>query len=95
MDAQNIFAGRMAQCRRRVGKSQRVVAAELGISQAQLSNYERALQEPRLEFVCRACDYYGVTADWLLGRTEYDSGVRLKQLAGRLRELADEAENIP
>ena len=47
----------------------RTAAAELGISQALLSHYENGAREPGLSFVCRACDYYGVSADYLLGRS--------------------------
>ncbi len=50
------------------GISQRRAAADLKISQALLSHYENGAREPGLTFVCRACDYYGVTADYLLGR---------------------------
>lgn len=49
--------------------SQRKAAADLKISQALLSHYENGVREPRLEFVVRACEYYGVSADYLLGRT--------------------------
>jgi len=48
--------------------SQRQVASDLDISQALLSHYENGIREPGLDFVNRACDYYGVTADFLLGR---------------------------
>ena len=48
----------------------RCAAVELGISQALLSHYENGAREPGLGFVCRACDYYGVSADYLLGRSE-------------------------
>ena len=30
----------------------------------------RGAREPGLQFVCRACDYYGVTADYLLCRSD-------------------------
>ena len=50
--------------------SQRTAAAALHISQALLSHYENGAREPGLQFVCRACDYYGVSADYLLGRTD-------------------------
>jgi len=49
--------------------SQRKVASDLYISQALLSHYENGIREPGLDFVNRACDYYGVTADFLLGRS--------------------------
>ncbi len=49
--------------------SQRKAAQDLGISQALLSHYENGIREPRLEFIVKACDYYGVSADYLFGRT--------------------------
>ena len=49
--------------------SQRKAAGELGVSQALLSHYENGVREPGLSFVVRAADYYGVSADFLLGRT--------------------------
>jgi transcriptional regulator with XRE-family HTH domain len=60
----------LSQLRKNKGVSQRKVASDLYISQALLSHYENGIREPGLDFVNRACDYYGVTADFLLGRTE-------------------------
>lgn len=48
--------------------SQRKLASALYVSQALLSHYENGSREPGLSFVCRACDYFGVSADFLLGR---------------------------
>ncbi len=60
----------LSALRRERGISQRTAAAELGISQALLSHYENGAREPGLGFVCRACDYYSVSADYLLGRSD-------------------------
>ena len=51
------------------GVSQRTAAGDLGISQALLSHYENGIREPGLAFVVKACDYYHVSADFILGRT--------------------------
>ena len=67
--------------------SQRQAAADLGISQALLSHYENGAREPGLSFVCRACDYYGVTADYLLGRSAHPGDVSLRDAKQFLREL--------
>ena len=64
------FPETLSALRRERSINQRVAAAELGISQALLSHYENGAREPGLSFVCRACDYYGVSADYLLGRSE-------------------------
>ena len=54
--------------------SQRALAKELKVSQALLSCYENGSREPGLPFVSNACDYFGVSADYLLGRTEDSTG---------------------
>ena len=60
----------LSALRREKNISQRRAAAELGISQALLSHYENGAREPGLNFICRACDYYGVSADYMLGRSD-------------------------
>jgi transcriptional regulator with XRE-family HTH domain len=62
------FAGNLSRLRREAKLSQREAAEALGVSQALLSHYENGIREPKLEFVVRAANYYGATADWLLGR---------------------------
>lgn len=63
------FSRVLALLRQEKGISQRKAAGELGISQALLSHYEKGAREPGLEFVVKACDFYHVSADYLLGRT--------------------------
>jgi transcriptional regulator with XRE-family HTH domain len=63
------FAENLSRLRKERGVNQRKAAAELGISQALLSHYENGIREPGLDFVSRACEYYGVSADFMLGRT--------------------------
>lgn len=64
------FPETLSALRRAKNLSQRQAAAELQISQALLSHYENGAREPGLSFVCKACDYYGVSADFMLCRTE-------------------------
>ena len=90
------FSETMSELRRKKGASQRTAAADLGISQALLSHYENGAREPGLDFVCRACEYYGVSADYLLGRTDEPGGEtapRLHALAEELRALAARVAN--
>ena len=92
------FSEAMSALRHERGLSQRKAAAELRISQALLSHYENGAREPGLDFVVRACDYYGVSADYLLGRTDKPGGgaqgERVRALAAELRALADKIEGI-
>ena len=63
------FARSLSLLRQEKGISQRQAAGALGISQALLSHYENGVREPGLAFVVKACDFYNVSADFLLGRT--------------------------
>ena len=63
------FSRTLSLLRRERGVSQRTAASDLGISQALLSHYENGVREPGLSFVVKACDYYNVSADFMLGRT--------------------------
>ena len=52
-------------------------AHDLNISQALLSHYERGARECGLDFLIKIADYYGVSCDYLLGRTSERSGAKL------------------
>lgn len=60
--------------RKERGLSQKTVAAQLGISQALLSHYEKGIRECGLDFLVQTADFYGVSCDYLLGRTNDRSG---------------------
>ncbi len=64
-----VFSQILSSLRRSRGLSQRQVAEDLQVSQALLSHYENGLREPKFEFIIKTCDYYGVTADYLFGRS--------------------------
>lgn len=63
------FSRSLSFLRQEKGISQRQASQELGISQALLSHYENGIREPGFPFLLRACDYYNVSSDFLLGRT--------------------------
>ena len=75
------FSQALARLRREKGVSQRQAAQALEVSQALLSHYENGIREPGLAFVTRACDYYQVSADYLLGRTGERSGPKPPEAA--------------
>lgn len=68
------FSRTLSLLRQEKGISQRKAAAALGISQALLSHYENGIREPGLAFVTRVCDFYHVSADFLLGRSASRDG---------------------
>ena len=81
------FSRTLSLLRQEKGVSQRMAAGELGISQALLSHYENGIREPGLLFVVKACDYYGVSADFMLGRTLSREGNMLTE-----QDILDAAE---
>ena len=90
------FSDTLSALRRERNISQRQAASELGISQALLSHYENGLREPRLDFVVKVCDYYGVTADYMLGREETPSrkSAEFEEIFEELRALSDKASSL-
>lgn len=53
-------------------KSQTEIAAVLGISQQHYSVYERGEHELPLRHFIKLAEYYGVSADYLMGRCSYE-----------------------
>lgn len=63
--------------RKERGITQKKAAEELGVSQALLSHYEKGIRECGLEFVVKVANFYGVSCDYLLGRSADRSGLTL------------------
>ena len=63
--------------RKEKGITQKAASIELGVSQALLSHYEKGIRECGLEFVVKVADYYGVSCDYLLGRSPDRQGTTL------------------
>lgn len=63
--------------RKEKGISQKTAASNLGISQALLSHYEKGIRECGLDFLVRTANYYGVSCDYLLGRSPDRNGTTL------------------
>lgn len=83
------FSQILSQLRKERGISQKKAAIDLGISQALLSHYEKGIRECGLDFVIKCSEYYGVTADYLLGVSNSRTGVDTSYINIPI----DEAEN--
>ena len=75
----------LTHLRKEAGISQKKAAEALGVSQALLSHYEKGIRECGLLFLVRAADFYGVSADYLLGRSLEKNGSAIL-----LEEVPDE-----
>ena len=66
-----IFQERLIEQRKLNKATQRQLAEYLQIAQPSYIRYENGSAEPNLETLVKIADYFDVSVDYLLGRTEY------------------------
>lgn len=66
----NVFAERLREVRTAKGVSQQKAAKGVGIAESNYQNYEYGQQRPGFETLCRLADYFDVSIDYLVGRTD-------------------------
>ncbi|GAW91172.1 helix-turn-helix domain-containing protein [Calderihabitans maritimus] len=81
---------RLAALRREKGLSQAELAKQLNMGQSTIAMYERNRRTPDPETLERLADFFNVSVDYLLGRTDYRGKPEPKYL-GEVREQ----DNIP
>ncbi len=95
----NTFPRIITLLRKERGLSQKKASADLGISQALLSHYEKGIRECGLDFVVKVADYYDVSCDYLLGRTADKSGttISLEDIPATADSILaqNEADSLP
>ena len=64
------LAERLKELRKERGVRQEQVAVALDISMSAYCNYEQGKREPTASVLVRMADYYGVSVDYLLGRSD-------------------------
>lgn len=62
-----IVAERIKSLRQEKGVGQNLLAKELGLSNASISYWENAKQEPTAEAIFKIADFFEVSADYILG----------------------------
>ena len=71
-----ILAERMKDLRKEHHMTQQMLATRLGISNSVISSYELQDRTPSLEMLCKYADFFDITTDYLLGRTDWSVSVR-------------------
>lgn len=82
-----IFADKMKQLRERKGISQEKLAEELGVSRQVITKWENGAGTPKIENLKALADYFHVTLDELLGRTEMEDQDLATQYRMTIEEL--------
>lgn len=65
-----VIGQRLKELRSEKGVSQKDIADYLGITQRAYSYYEQGLRLPPCDVLVLLCDYFNVSADYLLGRVD-------------------------
>ena len=65
-----LFGQRLRQIREERGKSRKEIAELLGVSKTQISDIENGKSGTNLDRLYFLCEYYKVSADYLLGITD-------------------------
>ena len=64
------LSDRLCEMRKERKQSRKEVSDALGIAERSYQRYENAEREPTASVLVKMADYYGVTTDDLLGRTD-------------------------
>ncbi len=83
------------ELRKKIKKTQALVADEIQITRRAYSSYENGEREPSLETLCKLADYFEVTVDALLGRVpEQDLFDDARIPKTEIQEVYDELDDF-
>ena len=85
---------RIKQLRQEKGLKQEELAGEFGIAQQTISNYEKGIREPDITTLKKLADFFDVSLDFLLGKTDIRTPIETLALSrsdGYEDGLPDEA----
>lgn len=66
-----LFSKRLKELRLERQLTQYQMAQMLGVSMMAYCHYEIGDREPRMNTIIKLCDFFDVTADYLIGRVDY------------------------
>lgn len=95
MTDEHQIGDRLKELRSKLGVKQDAVASEIGISRARYSHYENNHVEPDIELINKLANYYNVSSDYLLGRsnTKYINGdMEETEIDPELQQFIDEVK---
>lgn len=71
MNEKILFKDRLVLLRKELKLTQYQLAEKLGFSRGQIGNYEQGTREPDQETLLKISNFFDVSLDYLLGKTEY------------------------
>lgn len=76
-----MFPVRLKLLREENGLSQAMLAKAIGIAQSTIGGWEASNREPNIDMLVKISDYFGVTIDYLVGRSDAPDAVKIKKPA--------------
>ena len=64
------ISDRLKELRAEKNLSQNKLSELLGITRTTYANYEQGTREPSIEMIVKFCDFFDVSADYLIGRSD-------------------------
>lgn len=83
------FGKRLRELREKKGLTQEVLGKMINQTKANISKYENEKLEPSLEIIDFLAEYFKVSADYLLGRSESPNRNEIKNAPGNNPEPTD------
>ena len=74
---------RLKQLRESVGKSKKEVAIDFKVHESTYGKYELGKREPSIEDLQRLADYFKVSTDYLLGKSDIPTTVSMFKMAAK------------
>ena len=62
---------KLKELRKEKGITQKELSQAIGYAQSTISDWEKGNIEPTASAIIKICDYFDISADYLLGRKEY------------------------
>ena len=75
MNSEKIFQERLRLLRKEQGVSQKKIAENIGITEVGYRNYEIGRRKPNFDILPAIADFFNVSTDYLLGRSDNPSRV--------------------
>ncbi len=88
-----MFGEKLKEIRRRDGITQNQAAAQLGVSLGAVGNWESDKRTPDAEMLVHIADTFGVSVDYLLGRTD-DGGSTPTEIDRCIEQLKKRPELV-
>jgi len=85
----NVFGSRLRKLRNDTKLTAKKLGEKFGLAESTISGYENGNRTPDVQLICKFADFFGVTTDYLLGRT--DNPNTCHQLCDQIKSLPPEA----